>query len=50
MRYLGQRTHQRRYCAAGTGLRTEHLKSFFESLEAEFVVLFEAIERFAIPA
>ena len=34
---------------AGTGLRTEHFKPFFETLEGGFVVLFEAIERFAIP-
>ena len=34
---------------AGTGLRTEHFKPFFEALEGGVVVLFEAIERFAIP-
>ena len=34
---------------AGDGLRTEHIKPFFESLENDFCILFEAIERFAMP-
>jgi hypothetical protein len=34
---------------AGTGLRTEHIKPFFDVLEWQFCVLFEAIERFVIP-
>ncbi|KOO31974.1 hypothetical protein Ctob_016067 [Chrysochromulina tobinii] len=34
---------------AGSGLRTEHIKPFFDVLEWQFCVLFEAIERFAIP-
>jgi hypothetical protein len=31
------------------GRRTEHIKPFFDVLEWQFCVLFEAIERFAIP-